>query len=141
MLYNCGAKSSIFFKKTPCISSLDIPSALVILFFFAHAHWRPPLDGTLSLSLAHLCNSTTVTWDGNLIFTSSPSAPARGDHIERRGSAPDPPGAAVQEEGQPSEGGQPGFGAGQTRRASKEQEARQNSEEGERQTRPQAKGE
>lgn len=38
----------------------------------------------------------------------SPPASAGGDHIKRRGSASHPPRAALQEEGGPGEGGQPG---------------------------------
>lgn len=70
----------------------------------------------------------------------SPSAPSRGDHLKRRSSASNPPGASVQEEGEPGESRQPGHGTRQTRRTFKEQEARQTSQKGERQARPQAKG-
>lgn len=84
--------------------------------------------------------------NANLVFmvfpfcVASPSAPSRGDHLKRRSSASNPPGASVQEEGEPSESRQPGHGTRQTRRTVKEQEARQTSQKGERQARPQAKG-
>lgn len=53
------------------------------------------------------------------------SAPAGGDYIKRRGSASDPPRATVQEEGRPSESGQPGDRTRQASGARQKQEARQ----------------
>lgn len=70
----------------------------------------------------------------------SVAAPPGGDDFKWRGSAPNPPRASVQEEGEPSESGQPGDRRGQTCRTFQEQEARQVGEEGERQTRSEAKG-
>lgn len=150
------SKNCIFLNKHH-MSSVEISFCLT-LFFFAH--------GSLwSLSASTGCNSLSVKlqnsyvgWEvltradarsrrnTKLIFTfpfcvTSLSAPSRGDHLKRRSSASNPPRASVQEEGKPSESRQPGHGTRQTRRAFKEQEARQNSEKGERQTRSQAKGE
>lgn len=61
------------------------------------------------------------------------------DHIKRGGSASDPPGASLQEEGGQGESGQPGIRPRETRRTQK-QESRQIPEKGQRQTRPQTKG-
>lgn len=71
---------------------------------------------------------------------SPPAAPSRGDYFKWRSSASNPPGTSVQEEGKPSESRQPGDGSRQTCRTFEEQEACQNSEKGEGQTRSEAKG-
>lgn len=70
----------------------------------------------------------------------SPSASAGGDHIKWRRSASDPPRAALQEEGKPGEGGQPGIRPREAGGTLKEQETREVLQKGQRQTRPQAKG-
>lgn len=69
-----------------------------------------------------------------------PPASAGGDHIKWRGSASNPPGAALQEEGGSGESGQPGICPREAGRALKEQETHQILQKGQRQTRPQAKG-
>lgn len=69
-----------------------------------------------------------------------PSASAGRDHIQRGGPASDPPGAAVQEEGEQGEGGQPGLGPGEAGGTLQKQETLQVLEKGQRQTRPEAKG-
>lgn len=53
------------------------------------------------------------------------SASAGGDYIKWRGSASDPPRATVQEEGRPSESGQPGDCTRQASGTRQKQEARQ----------------